>query len=185
MDFIKRKAKDFTDEHYLGGIESVHKLVSEARYIVSDIDNHMDKIKFLNLLLEKNNLNYSEHLKVCKNKDDCPLNYSYESVAYYLSQELERLGVKLDGDIFTEEEKNQAESKIDQILKDLTEVKLGQQIIFEEINEMRNLYFLGKKKWYQLIIGKAFEMAASGIVSETISKQIIDTAKKHLPTLIG
>lgn len=185
MDFIKRKAKDFTDEHFLGGISSADHILSEAKSVVYDIDKGVDKIRFLNFILEKNNADYTEHLKVCRDKEDCPKNYAYEGVAYYLSQELDRLGAGIDGDTFTEAERNEAESKLDKILKDLNEVKLGQQVIFEELNEMRDLFFLGKKKWYQLFIGKSVDMTASGIVSETISKQMIEEAKRHLPALLG
>jgi hypothetical protein len=185
MDFIKRKAKDFTDEHLMGGIASVQQLVNEAKEIISGFDNHLDKVKFLNLILEKNNYDYSEHLKVCKSKEDCSSNFSHESVAYYLSQELYRLGVQINNDTFTEGDRKEAESKIDQILKDLNDIKVGQQVLFAELNEMKDLFFLGKKKWYQLLIGKSIDMTASGIVSETVSKQIIEVAKKHIPTLLG
>lgn len=57
--------------------------------------------------------------------------------------------------------------------------------LLKEINELKDLYFLGKKKWYQLLIGKSVEMAAGGIVSETVSKQIIEQVKSNLPGLIG
>lgn len=184
MDFIKRKAKDFTDEHFLEGIASADKLVQEARNEILNIDNKSDKIKFLNLVLEKNNLDYLAHLKVCTNKEECPANFSYEKITYYLSQELARLGIQIDEDTFTKEEKEATESKLDQILKELNELKLGQQIIFEELNEMRELYFLGKKKWYQLLVGKGVEMAAGGIISETLSKQIIAAAKLTAPGLL-
>lgn len=67
-------------------------------------------------------------------------------------------------------------------------MKHGQQIIYEEltdeINELKNLLFLGKKKWYQLLVGKSVEMVASGIVSETVVKGILDNSKISFPTLL-
>jgi hypothetical protein len=169
------------------GFTKYQEFIDAAKNELGDIDSPGDKIKFINTLLDSNNSEYSKHLPECTNPTGCPQNYAYEKVAYYLTRELNRLGVKLDDDTFTQDEKNQAESKLDQILKDLNEVKLGQQIIYEdltkEINELRDLYFLGKKKWYQLFLGKSIDMIASGIVSETISKQIIETVKS-MPTLL-
>jgi hypothetical protein len=185
MDVIASIAKSFIDEHYVGGITTVEDVKRKARYVISDIDNVMDKVRFLNFVLEKNSQDYAQHLKVCKNPADCRLNRAYEGVSYFLLQELHRLGVNIDRDSFTDTEKAQAESRLDDIIRELNEVKLGQQILFEELNEMRDLFFLGKKKWYQLVIGKSFEMAASGVVSETVSKKIIEEAKRHLPNLLG
>lgn len=64
-------------------------------------------------------------------------------------------------------------------------IQQGQEVIFEEFIELRELFFLGKKKWYQLLIGKSFDMTLSGIVSETLSKQIIELVKDSLPKLIA
>lgn len=185
MDFITRKAKDFISIHFLDGMDSAQTTISEVRHEISDIDNTADKIKFLNLILEKNNSSYAEHLKVCRDKEECSFNYKCETIAYYLSQELGRLGVHLNEDTFTEEEKVEAETKLNQLLKDLDEVKLGQQIIFEELTELRELFFLGKKKWYQLVAGKSIDMVTSGIISETVSKQIIEGVRKAVPHLLN
>ncbi|OLY93655.1 hypothetical protein SAMN05444008_114134 [Cnuella takakiae] len=189
MDIILKKAKQFTDRYFLGGVSHYQDIIDAAKNDVYDIDNPADKIKYLNFILDRNNKDYAEHKPVCQNPENCSYNYTYETIAYYLTQELNRLGVHFNDDTFTEEEKEQAESKLDKILKDLNELKLGQQVIYEdlskEINELRDLYFLGKKKWYQLFIGKSVDMVASGVVSESISKQIIEEVKKSLPALIG
>jgi hypothetical protein len=189
MDIITKKAKRFADNYFMDGVRQYDELLSAAKKEVYSIDNPLDQIKYLNFLLDRNNSDYESHKPRCQDPENCQYNEAYENIAYYLTQELNRLGVQFNDDTFTQEEKENADTKLDQILKDLNEVKLGQQIIYEEltkeINELRELYFLGKKKWYQLFIGKSVDMVASGIVSETISKQIIEEFKKNLPALIG
>ena len=188
MDIILEKAKRFAD-NYFQNASRYEELLSSAKDKVYDIDDPLDKIKFINFLLDRNNSDYEKHKPKCTDPENCKYNYAYENIAYYLTQELNRLGVHFNDDTFTDEERESAESKLNQILKDLNEVKLGQQVIYEdltkEINELRELYFLGKKKWYQLLIGKSVDMVASGVVSETISKQIIEEVKKSWPLLLG
>jgi hypothetical protein len=188
MDIIKETAKRFGENYLRGGFTKYQDFLDSATKNLSNIDSPTDKIKFVNKLLEINEFEYGKHKPVCTDPTGCPQNYAHETVTYYLNQELCRLGVILNDDPFTSEEKVNAESKLDQILRDLNEVKIGQHIIYEdltkEINELRELYFLGKKKWYQLLIGKSVDMVASGVVSETISKQLIETFKKSFPTMI-
>ncbi|MES2874185.1 MAG: hypothetical protein V4708_10715 [Bacteroidota bacterium] len=42
-----------------------------------------------------------------------------------------------------------------------------------EFQELKDFFILGKKKWYQLFLGKAAEMVISGVISETASKELI------------
>ena len=188
MNIIIEKAKRFAD-NYFQNPTRYEELLTAAKSKLNDIDNSLDKIKFINFLLNRNNSDYENHKLKCTEQDNCRYNYAYENIAYYLCQELNRLGIHFNDDTFSEEDKQATESKLSQILKDLDEVKAGQQVIYEdltkEINELRELYFLGKKKWYQLLIGKSVDMVASGIVSELVSKQIIEELKKSLPVLIG
>ena len=189
MDIILLNAKNFSRRYFEGGISKYKDLIDSAKDIVNDIDNALDKIRFLNFILERNNSDYSAHKLVCQDPEHCSQNVAHENITYYLTQELNRLGVQFNEDTFSEEEKCKADSTLEQILKDVQEIKLGQEIIYEdltkEINELKDLYFLGKKKWYQLLIGKSVEMAAGGIVSETISKQILEGLKNAWPILIG
>ena len=51
------------------------------------------------------------------------------------------------------------------------------EILRIEIEELKNLYVLGKKNWKQLLLGKTGEMVSSGIVSEEVSKPLFELAK--------
>lgn len=184
MDFIIKQAYKFAEETLMYGPGQYERIINETRTHVANIDNHLDKIKFLNTVLEYNSTSQENHSRECLNRDgDCDKDFGYESISYYLTQELNKLGVQINSDAFTTEEKKQNESKLDEILIQIELLKTGQQVLFAEIDELRNLYFLGKKNWYQLLIGKTTEMVASGIISLTVSEKIVESLN-HLPALL-
>ncbi len=186
MSFIKKKAEQFVYEHIERGISSGKEVVESAKSELYDIDDDLDKVTFLNVILGANKLEYDKHLLVCTNKNSCPENHDHETITYYLTQELKRI-IPITGDQFSSEEAVQAESKLDDILKEVKSMKeVGNehfQKIQSELNELRDLYILGKKKWYQLLIGKSADMVLSGIVSETVAKKIVETVATELPKL--
>jgi hypothetical protein len=79
---------------------------------------------------------------------------------------------------FTKEEMLSLNNKIDQMFDDLRSLKVGQEIIWTdviaELAELKNLYSLNKKNWRQLFTGKLTEMVTSGIITETVSKKIVE-----------
>jgi len=64
------------------------------------------------------------------------------------------------------------------IVEDLKLLKLGQEVIYDdllsELNELKEYYFLEKSSWKQLMLGKLTEMIAGGVISETVSKEIVN-----------
>lgn len=177
MEIIKKIADKFAIYNIRDNMDFKEVIVN-ARLELKDIDDHLHKIQFLTIILEDNNTKYDLHKPHCTSPTRCEKNLAYESVSYYLIQELNRLGVKIDGDTFSQEEKSTTDVKLDQILRDLGELKAGHQVIYEdllkEINDLKNLYFLGKKRWYEIFVGKSTEMALGGIISETLSKKIVE-----------
>ncbi len=90
---------------------------------------------------------------------------------------------------FSAQDIDKLNNNINEILEELKTLKVGQEVIWtdvmEELNELKKLYFLNKKNWRQLLIGKLAEMVSSGVVSETISKKIADSINPIMSTLIG
>jgi hypothetical protein len=189
MSIIEKLARQSFDRNIENGFDNYKDVINKIRYGANDINSKLDKIKFLNIHLDLTNDEYNKHLLVCTNPEQCQENIDYESIAYFLRQELENLDVTINEDTFTVEEKNKEDEKLDRILRDMQELKLGHQIIYDdllsEINELRELYFLGKKKWHQMLAGKFVDMAVSGVVSETISKQIIESIKPDFTKFIS
>ena len=90
--------------------------------------------------------------------------------------------------LFTPDERQAADAKLDALLKEVQLLKVGQEAIWtdirKDIEELKALYFLGKKNWRQLLLGKLTEMTASGVVSDTISKWAEEMFKSGISTLL-
>lgn len=79
---------------------------------------------------------------------------------------------------FTQDERLLLEHKVDGIAKDIEILKLGQEIIWtdmiEQMEDLKTQLSLPKKNWRQILIGKLYEMIVSGIISEAVSKRIVE-----------
>lgn len=82
---------------------------------------------------------------------------------------------------FSFEEEISISKKLDEMLTELADLKMGQEIIWtdltEQINDLKSKFYLGKRTWKQLAAGKLVDMTASGVISETISKKIVEILK--------
>jgi hypothetical protein len=114
----------------------------------------------------------------CTDKENCPANKTYENSLFFLQIELDELEVSLSDQDFSTLEKTQMDKKLEEILDEIKLLRLGQEITFdglsEELDELKALYFLDKKTWKQLLLGKLTDFTAAGMVSERISKPILD-----------
>ena len=65
---------------------------------------------------------------------------------------------------------------------------MGQKItyddLFKELQELKSFYYLNKKNWIEMFTGKLSGMIAGGMISETISKEIVEVIKEYYPDLI-
>ena len=177
MDVIIQLADQLLKFHLNEGA-SPNELIEEAQIQIGKIYDPLDKIKFLQYVIEKNRESREAHFKDCKEREKCARLFNYNKIDYFLCQELKSLGTHKFEDTFSNHEIESLNKKIDKIISDVEILKDGQKITYEdlhdELNDHKDLYFLGKKKWYQLMVGKAIEMTFSGIISQTISKKIIE-----------
>lgn len=71
--------------------------------------------------------------------------------------------------------KNELDKKIDTILAHLTTLGYGQEIIFNEIDELRALqHKLSKRSWSQLLKGKLVDLALDKLISVDIAKSVYE-----------
>lgn len=83
-------------------------------------------------------------------------------------------------------EQESVDEKIDQVLKKLEKLGYGQEIIFNEINELReDSKNLSKKSFSQLVKGKVVDLALSNLINSDTAKfiyeSIVDDKFKLLP----
>lgn len=184
MHYINKRAERFVQNYVSGQISDPEEVVNEAKTELYNIDSELDKITFLRVVLEDNAKELKDHHLHCNNGVNCQTDYDRESVSYFLTQELNKLGIITNNDQFTIEEKEVVESRLDKVLSDLQSLKDGQQIIYEELNSLKELFILGKKTWVQLLLGKTREMVISGVISETVSKEIVSVIGKEFNKLL-
>lgn len=188
MSFITQLAGRFNEENF-DNVDAHGEFIAQAKSQVSAIDSENDRIKFLTIVLEENRRRYDQHKPKCQSPSTCHINFAHESVGYFLTQELTRLGAVMDEDAFTADEKDAQSNKLDQILNDLSSLKAGQEAIWtdmqEQLDELRAYFFLGKKKWYRLAAGTFGEMVASGLIGETVSKGLLSELNKATDHLLG
>jgi hypothetical protein len=136
-----------------------------------------DKIKIIESVLRFSKAESSKHIKVCQEPKTCSKSKNLALAEFILVQELEQLGINTGHEIFDLSEQKVIIGKLDDILKEIELLKMGHEIIYEdiksEIDELRTMFFLSKKNWKQLLIGKFGEMTMSGIISESLSKKLL------------
>ncbi|WP_157243288.1 hypothetical protein [Olleya marilimosa] len=170
-------AIDFVENQY-EYTDSPHQFIDKLKSELYRYNNESDKLHFISIIRNFIQNDHDKHYKDCKNRENCNELKDYNKSLFFIDGIRTDYGIKLNkDDIFSENEKKNYNNKLDQILHDLQEMKQGQEIIYndllEEIEELKKLYFLGKKNWKQLLAGKTVEMVAGGIVSETVSTQLI------------
>jgi hypothetical protein len=191
MDPIQIIAEDFVSQHICYDTPNANELINAAQTELINNNDRLDKIKFLNIVLEANTAQYERHKSGptgCTSLT-CGPSKAHTLISYRLGQELTSLGVTIDEDTFTVEEKRIADEKLQEILDGIKTIKNGQQIIYDElvkqINDLKDLQYLGKKKWYRQFAGTLVEMVANNVVDEAIVKPILGNLKNFATNLLS
>lgn len=177
MNLIQRQAEDFLKYQ----LQYTHK---PAKYFIENVRTQLleyrkatHRIEFIEYIKDQVKEEYDSHLKECTKGPTCEINRFCEDTLFFLQEEIEELEETLSPIEFRSSQKHELSESLKIILDDLNRLKLGQEITYNDlyaaIQESKDYYFLNKKNWVQLLAGKLAEMAAGGIVSETISKDIV------------
>jgi hypothetical protein len=179
MDLIRKQADSFITRE-LNKMEfqdTYHVVVNALKIELTNYYKPTDKLVFLEQVEIKIREELDEHLKKCTNKFVCKEVQDYESMIFFIRQELEKNGI-VDTDIFTRSEIEHLNTKLDQLFKEIKILKTGHQIIYDDIinefDKLKKQYYLDKKTWRQVFFGKIFEMTLSGVVSESLAKKIVE-----------
>lgn len=189
MNYIEKKANKIVEQRLsrgrLGDVNKLLQIVGDDLY---EIDSDEDKVVYLTVILEANDLAYNEHLKVCQNPNTCTKNEDHERINYILQQELRKVGVETSEDVFSREEKATIVDELNRFASDLKDLKDGQQIIYDdllaEIQELKKWFVVGKKNWRQMAVGKVGEMVVGGIISEATAKPLLEAVKSGTQYLL-
>ncbi|MDR0969818.1 MAG: hypothetical protein LBM67_04705 [Lentimicrobiaceae bacterium] len=188
QDVVESNAYKFIQKALVSS-DSTEKLVSDLESQRYRYRREKDKLKYLTVVSQYVQEESEKHSKECKNPSNCSQSKALGEATFFLNQMLEEYGIGINNDeVFTNEERYENNKKLDDMLQEIETLKMGQEIIYDdlkkEIEELKNLYFIGKKNWYQNLAGKSLEMVASGVVNETISKKLISIAGVMFNNLI-
>jgi hypothetical protein len=161
-DVIDKRASEFASFFEYNTFQDLNWYNEEVLAELSPIRRASDQRYFLNRL--------RYHLKaMCEGSGGkSTVEQDYPNLIFVIDQLLDELndGGEFDKESFSIEENHELISKIAQLQNDLSEIKAGNQVLFEELEELKQMLNLGKKNWKQLLTGKLFDM----IVGETIDK---------------
>lgn len=139
-------------------------------------------IVFLERLQELVKTNQERHLQFCADTDhtECRFNKFYKVVLFYLKNELDYQERNLPFVYFKRNERRELDRNIEEMVNLIPALKTSDRGNFMklklELNEMKSYYFLDKKNWRQLFLGKVMVLEHSQIItpdqSHTLLKRI-------------
>ena len=178
MNLIEKQAVKFS-RFNLNSDGSYQDFIGLVKLEINQYSQVSHKIQFLETVMFEAKKDYEEHLLKCKSIENCQENLYYESVIFFLNEIRNELSKQLSIEDFNDSDILRYKTGIDEILMKLNDLQLGQQLTYDDFtdqfDEMKSYFYLNKKTWNQILAGKLLEMVAAGVVSETLSKQILGT----------
>jgi hypothetical protein len=184
MNIVKRHANDFL--RHQSSIHNPREFIEEVETRLWDYNKDSHKVIFLDQLLNRFRIDLDKHTEKCtyKLKGSCPKEIKYEDVLFFLQNKLDEIEETLDPLELSREDRFNLSETLNKILIDINLLRLGQEITYEDLSqefiELRENMHLSRKNWRELFVGKISDMVASGIVSETISKNVIKLVSENI-----
>lgn len=180
MNIVETQAKTFIKDLY-----RLERRILNMELLKERIDDKLinfkrnrDKLDFLKVLKVEIENDLRNHLLTCSNSN-CGYENQTNIALFLVSQEVDYINetytyIPKSEDQFSVEEETSSHNKLNEILERLNKQGVGQEIIFEEIESLKNHFNLGKKTWFQLAYGKVFSVTGDKMIGESVSKEIIN-----------
>ncbi len=176
MNIIEKEAEEFYEYGFLNSgihkdLENIKSTLTSKLY---NFNRDRNKLDFLKILRVKAIKDKEEHMKSCSG---CGYDEARDIAVFAIDQEVDDINQfytyepKTD-DQFSNEEESELHNKLNDILDKLEKQGFGQQIIFEEIEDLKNHFNLGKKNWFQLLKGKVIDLTLKRVLDKTVVKEI-------------
>lgn len=192
MNIPEQEAIDFYGHEFLnrGKINNLENLKSALTLKLYDFNRNKDKLDFLKILNIECSQELEKHMKNCVG---CGFEKEKKIAIFAIEQEIENINSYYtfepkNEDVFLSEEESKLHNKLNEIIKKLEKQSFGQQIIFEEIEELKNHFNLGKKTWFQLLKGKLIEMTIESVLEKTVAQEIYNNLSEgfeHVKKMIA
>ena len=191
MNIVEKEAIDyFEDKFYSSGeianLENFKSLLTSKLY---NFNRDRDKLDFLKILYDLTKVDLAEHMKTCigcgyegeKKTALLAIKQEIESINKFYSEETNDL------EKFNLEEELKLHTKLNSIMEKLDNQFLAQQVIFEELDELKSHFNLGKKSWFQLLKGKLIDLTIEKALEITIVAEIFNELREgfdRIPNMI-
>lgn len=180
MTIVEKESLEYAKHDFFNQEEhcTIDNLTGRLSSKLYSLKRNRDKLFFLNIL-RKEVLNQKlEHEKTCTTVN-CGISQEKEAGLFVIDQEIEEISKSYEYqpkylDEFNSEQKSELHSSINEIKEKLTELGFGQQIIFDELDELKEHLNLGKKNWFQLLKGKLFDLTVTKVLKKTVVKEIYE-----------
>lgn len=171
---LKERAKYSTEE--------ILDLILEKLYeLYDDYYHSIGMILEGNGIIPKRHGEDREYIKILENQDLVKVVYTRNITAQLTTEGkiyVENMK-KIESTDYSQVSDTQTEinNKINDIINQLNKLGLGQEIIFDELSEMKDLYGkLDKKNWGQLLKGKLIDLG----LSQVVNKEVLNLIYKEL-----
>lgn len=179
MNIVEQEAIKFYKRDFLsnGKVNTLENLKSTLVSKLYNFNRDRDKLDFLKILKVSCSNDIAQHMKGC---NGCGYDKERNVAIFAIEQEIEDVNkyyvfeAKKE-DEFTPEEESKLHYKLNKIIEDLEKQHYGQQIIFEEIDELKNHFNLGKKNWFQLVKGKFFDLTVEKVIEKVVIIEMFDS----------
>lgn len=178
MNIVETEANQFSKRLFKSGkTNTLENLKSKITMKLYDFNRDRDKLDFLKTLRVNSIADKEKHMKTCSG---CGYDKEIDIGVFAIDQEIDEINrfytfEPKPEDEFSVEEESELHSKLNSILEKLEKQGFGQQIIFEEIEDLKNHFNLGKKNWFQLLKGKLVDLTIKKVLNKTIVQEIYNT----------
>jgi hypothetical protein len=178
MTIPESQAKRFHYEFFHSGDHNtLENLKDRLETKLFSFKRERDQLDFLKVLIHETKTDIQNHQQTC-----ATANCGYDEIRnlgiFLMEQEIEVINtsytfVPKSEDAFSVNEETDLHNKLNQIIEHLKKQDLGQEILFDEIESLKNHFNLGKKTWFQLVKGKLMEVTGEKIIEATVATEIL------------
>lgn len=191
MNIIEKEASEF---NFFEGTypSSIEELQDRLNTKLSIFKRKKDKLHFLNTLRKKVLNKKQVYEKTNGKVDNDYFIREMESGLFLIDQKIEVISRSYEyqpkyDDEFSSEQKSELNNSINEIKDKLNKQGFGQEVIFNELEELKEHLNLGKKNWFQLLKGKLIDSTVSQVVDKTVIEGVykkLAEGFENLPELI-
>lgn len=190
MNIVQKQADEWI-RYYPKFLPNAEEFMDKLRSKLYNYHKDSDKVIFLQFVSNDIKKKFDDHVEECpklKSGLECGAERNFEDVLFFLQNDIDQYESYVDKDEYPLTLRNDIKGHLETILVEINTLKAGQEVLFNELEEqfkdLEDNNHLRKSTWQQLFFGKLTEMVAGGVLSESVSKKIVELAKEKLSEIL-